>query len=69
MAKKPKQLDPIHPGEIQEFMRPMAIRINRLAREICVPPGRISAVVNAKRSITTDRTAIEQDCGRPRFKE
>ena len=35
-------------------MKPMGISINRLAREICVPPGRISAIVNTKRSITAD---------------
>ena len=35
-------------------MKPMEIHINRLAREIFVPPGRISAIVGAKRSITAD---------------
>ena len=55
MARK-KLLDPIHPGEIllEEFMKPLGISINRLAREIAVPPGRISAIVNAKRAITAD---------------
>ena len=32
----------------------MNISINRLAREIAVPPGRISAIVNCKRGITAD---------------
>jgi addiction module HigA family antidote len=56
MALKRKKLDPIHPGEIllEEFMKPMGISINRLARDIVVPPGRISAIVNGKRSITAD---------------
>ncbi|MCS6290304.1 MAG: HigA family addiction module antidote protein [Nitrospira sp.] len=51
-----KMLDPIHPGEIliEEFMRPMAVSINQLARNIGVPPGRISAIVNGKRAITAD---------------
>lgn len=55
MARK-KLLDPIHPGEIlfEEFMKPMDISINRLAREIAVPPGRISAIVNGARAITAD---------------
>jgi addiction module HigA family antidote len=55
MAHK-KLLDPIHPGEIlfEEFMKPMGISINRLARDIAVPPGRISAIVNGKRAITAD---------------
>ena len=55
MAKK-KSLTPIHPGEIliEEFLKPMGISINRLARDLAVPPGRISAIVNGKRSITAD---------------
>jgi addiction module HigA family antidote len=51
-----KRLDPIHPGEIlrEEFMKPVGISINRLARDIAVPPGRISEIVNGKRSISAD---------------
>lgn len=51
-----KKLTPIHPGEIlmEEFMRPKEISINRLARDIAVPPNRISEIVNAKRGITAD---------------
>ncbi len=51
-----KSLDPIHPGEIllEEFMKPLGLSINRLARGIAVPPGRISAIVNGKRAITAD---------------
>lgn len=30
------------------------ISINRLARDIVVPPGRISEIVNGKRGITAD---------------
>ena len=53
MAKK---LDPIHPGEIlrEEFMAPMNVSINRLARDIAVPPGRISEIVNGRRGISAD---------------
>jgi len=56
-AKLPaKLLDPIHPGEIlsEEFMKPMGVSINALAREIAVPPNRISEIVAGKRSITAD---------------
>jgi len=51
-----KKLEPIHPGEIllEEFMKPLDISINLLAREIAVPPGRISEIVNGKRSISAD---------------
>ncbi len=49
-------LEPIHPGEIlrEEFLKPMGVSINRLARDIVVPPGRISEIVNGKRRITAD---------------
>ncbi len=56
MAAKQKLLDPIHPGEIllEDFMKPMGISINQLARDIVVPPGRISAIVNGQRAISAD---------------
>ena len=56
MGRRARLLDPIHPGEIlrEEFMRPQGVSINRLAREILVPPGRISQIVNGRRGITAD---------------
>src|SRR5713101_7655278 len=57
MTMKPsRRLDPIHPGEIllEEFMKPLGISINQLARDLDVPPNRISAIVNGSRSITAD---------------
>ena len=53
---KTEYLDPIHPGEIllEDFMKPLEISINKLAREIGVPPNRISAIVNRRRAITAD---------------
>ncbi|HET9404243.1 MAG TPA: HigA family addiction module antitoxin [Burkholderiales bacterium] len=51
-----KLLESIPPGEIlyEDFMKPMGVSINGLAREIAVPPNRISDIVNGKRSITAD---------------
>ena len=51
-----KLLDPITPGEIlrEDFMEPMGISINRLSRDLAVPPNRISEIVNGKRAITVD---------------
>jgi len=51
-----KRLDPIPPGEIlyEEFMKPLGVSINALAREIAVPPNRISEIVSGKRAITAD---------------
>jgi len=54
--KNIKKLEPIHPGEIlaEEFLKPMGISINRLSREMLVPPNRISEIINGKRAITPD---------------
>ena len=51
-----EMLDPIFPGEIllEDFMKPLGISMNQLARDIDVPPNRISAVVNGRRAITAD---------------
>ena len=51
-----KLLDPITPGEIlrEDFMEPLDISINQLARDLSVPPNRISEIVNGKRTITAD---------------
>ena len=56
MLTKLKLLDPIHPGEIlaEDFMKPHAISINELARDLHVPPNRIHAIVHGNRSITAD---------------
>ena len=56
MPHKSEMLEPIHPGEMlaEEFMAPLNISINQLARDLHVPPNRISAIVNRKRGITAD---------------
>lgn len=49
----------IHPGEVllEEFLTPMELSQKRLAREIGVPPRRISEIVLGKRAISAD-TAV-----------
>ena len=56
MATEEKYLPPIHPGEIlqTEFLEPLGLSQNRLAREIGVPPRRINEIVHGKRAITAD---------------
>lgn len=50
------KLKNIHPGEIllEEFLLPMDISQNKLARDIDVPPRRINEIVHGLRSITAD---------------
>ena len=45
-----------HPGEIliEEFLRPMELSQNALARAIRVPPRRINEIVLGKRDVTAD---------------
>src|SRR5437868_5330218 len=51
-----KRLPNIHPGEIllEEFLNPMSISQNALARATGVPPRRINEIVLGKRAITAD---------------
>jgi addiction module HigA family antidote len=45
-----------HPGEIllEEFLRPMGLSQNALARAVHVPPRRINEIVLGKRAMTAD---------------
>lgn len=54
-----KKLPNIHPGEVllAEFLAPLGISQNALARAADVPPRRINEIVLGKRSITAD-TAV-----------
>ena len=51
-----KKLLAITPGEIllEEFLQPMEISQNKLAKDISVPPNRISQIIHGKREITAD---------------
>ena len=52
--KAAKHLDPIPPGEIllEEFMKPLSVSQNRLARDIDVNPARINDIVHGRSAIT-----------------
>lgn len=45
-----------HPGEIllEEFLKPMELSQNALARAVHVPPRRINEIVLGKRDVTAD---------------
>ncbi|SDE15558.1 HigA family addiction module antitoxin [Aquimonas voraii] len=54
-----KVLPNIHPGEIllEEFLSPLGLSQNALARAVGVPPRRINEIVLGKRGISAD-TAV-----------
>ena len=57
MTKKSNDLlPPIHPGEIlaEEFMKPLGLSINRVARDLRVPVTRIAEIVHGRRSVSSD---------------
>jgi len=49
-------LPPIHPGEIlrEEFMVPLALSANEIARSIGVTPARVAEIAGERRGITAD---------------
>ena len=53
----------IHPGEIleEEFLLPLGLSQNRLARDMHVPPRRINEIVRGLRAVTAD-TDLRLSC-------
>lgn len=51
-----ERMPPVTPGEIlrEEFMEPLGLSANALAKALRVPPNRITAILNGTRSITAD---------------
>lgn len=58
MSKRPSR-KALHPGEIlkEQFMAEFGLSINKVARDLRVPPTRISEIVNERRGVSAD-TAI-----------
>jgi addiction module HigA family antidote len=54
MASKRIKLAPVHPGEVlrEEFLKPLGLSINALARGLHVPANHVSGIVNEKRGIS-----------------
>lgn len=50
------RLPPTHPGTVlrEEFLEPLEMSANALARELRVPPNRITAILAGKRSVTAE---------------
>ncbi len=52
----PERLPNPHPGEVllEDFLKPMGLSQNQLARDIGVPPRRVNEIVLGKRGVTAD---------------
>ena len=50
------RMRPIHPGEIlrEEYMLPLGLSANALAKELRVTPARINDIVRGRRAVTAD---------------
>lgn len=46
----------VHPGEVllEEFLEPLGLSQNALARALAVPPRRVNEIVLGKRAVTAD---------------
>jgi len=59
---------PTTPGEmlLQEFMLPQEMSARALARDLGVPPNRITSIINGKRAMTADTAVLlEKRLGMP----
>jgi addiction module HigA family antidote len=54
MAQRKIKLAPVYPGEVlrEDFLAPLGLSINALARALRVPPNHVSGIVNEKRGIS-----------------
>jgi addiction module HigA family antidote len=53
---KIKKIPPLHPGEVlyDDFLQPLKISQNQIARDLGVSPRRINEIIHGKRSVTAD---------------
>lgn len=51
-----EKIPPLHPGVVlfEDFLQPLKISQNQIARDLGVSPRRINEIIHAKRSITAD---------------
>ncbi len=47
---------PVHPGEVlqEDFLKPLGMSVNALAKALCVPTPRINEVVRRRRGVSAD---------------
>ncbi len=53
---RPKNLDPVHPGEVlaEDFLKPLDITQSRLATHVGVTVQRVNEIVNGRRGISPE---------------
>ena len=58
-AARGEHLDPVTPGSVllEEFMKPLGLSARALARDLDVPPNRITEIVAGERAVSAE-TAI-----------
>ena len=56
LSKLEAFVPPVHPGEIlrENFMKPLALTVSRLARELNVPATRIGEIARERRRVTAE---------------
>ena len=56
MSQPVNSMQPVHPGEIlrEDFLAPLGMSVNALAKALGVPATRIHEIVKERRSITAD---------------
>jgi antitoxin HigA-1 len=55
-----KRLDPVNPGEVllEDFMKPLSLSGYRVAKDLGMPPIRISEIIKGKRGITAETALL-----------
>ena len=55
-----KKLPPVHPGEIlrEEFLKPLNLSAYRVAKDLEIPPNRITGIVNEERRVTAETAVL-----------
>lgn len=50
------KIPPVHPGEVlfEDYLKPMGLSQNQLAKPMRVPPNRIGEIIRGKRSVTAE---------------
>jgi antitoxin HigA-1 len=56
MARRKRDLPPVHPGEIlkADFLEPLGLSVNALSKRIKVPRARLNDIVRGKRGVSAD---------------